>query len=40
MEFFKGMPHVMEILFYNYQCVGVYDLINLIKEGDKHEHRY
>lgn len=35
MEFFKGMPYVMEMLFYDHECVGIYELINLIKEYRK-----
>lgn len=33
MEFFKGMPHVIEILFYDHECFGVYELINFYNDN-------
>lgn len=33
MEFFKGMPHVIEMLFYDHECFGVYELINFYNDN-------
>ena len=33
MEFFKGMPYVMEMLFYDHECVGIYELINFYDDN-------
>lgn len=37
MEFFKGMPHKMEMLFYDHECIGiyVYEILNYFKGGNK-----
>lgn len=33
MEFFKGMPYMMEMLFYDHECVGIYELINFYDDN-------
>lgn len=33
MEFFKAMPHVIEMLFYDHECFGVYELINFYDDN-------
>lgn len=33
MEFFNGMPYVMEMLFYDHECVGIYELINFYDDN-------
>lgn len=33
MEFFKGMPHEIVILFYDHECFGVYELINFYNDN-------
>lgn len=33
MEFFKGMPHEMEMLYYDHECAVIYELINFYDDN-------